>query len=184
MIGPRASLWLAGAALTLLYSTPGAAQANDGNLLTSMRACARIDEATARLACYDGAMRASDAPSQASAPQAIEPPRNGAAPSSPPSPPVARGGFGSEDIRAPQRSESRPAEQASLSSVVTGVSPREPGVYLLTLRDGAQWQFAESVNRSYRVPHRGDAVTIERAALGSFLLRYNNQAGVRVRRVR
>ncbi len=61
---------------------------------------------------------------------------------------------------------------------------REPGVYLVTMEDDTQWVFNESVSSTYRVPEVGSTVEIERGALGSYLLRFNNQGAVQVRRIR
>jgi hypothetical protein len=182
----RASLWLAGLAPALLCGSQAAAQVDDGIVLNIMRECARIDDPTARLACYDNNIRSAGGTPRASVPGEMQAPRGGqgAVASSAPMPTVGSAGFGSEDVRTPQRFESRPGELASLSSVVTQVTPREPGVYLVTLQDGAQWQFTESVDRNYRVPSRGDTVTIDRASLGSYLMRFDDQLGIRVRRVR
>ena len=185
MNAPRAYLWLA-AAPAMLAGVPATAQVNDAIVLNIMRECARIDDATARLACYDNNIRAAGATPRASVPGAMQAPSGGqgAVAANIPRPTTGNSGFGNENLRSPERFENRAGDLPSLSSVVTAVSPREPGVYVLTLQDGAQWQFAESVDRNYRVPGQGDAITIDRASLGSFLMRYNDQIGVRVRRVR
>lgn len=176
---------LAGAALGTAAATPAAAQVDDGIVLNIMRECARIDDPTARLACYDNNIRAAGATPRASVPGQMQVPQggSGAAPST-----AGPTGFGNEDIRRPQRVESGSSnaggDLASLTSRVARVDPREPGVYLLTLENGAHWLFAESVDQSYRVPRSGDLIEIDRASLGSFLMRYNGQSGIRVRRVR
>ena len=54
----------------------------------------------------------------------------------------------------------------------------------MTLEDGAQWQFVEGVPLSYNPPRRGASVEIRSASMGSYLMRYQGQAAVRVRRVR
>jgi len=64
------------------------------------------------------------------------------------------------------------------------VRPREPGIYAVTLEDGAEWLFAEGVSSSYRVPRAGSVVEIERGALGSFLMSFDDQTPVPVRRIR
>ena len=187
MNAARITLRLAGAALLLCCGAQAGAQVDDGIVLNIMRECARIDDATARLACYDNNIRASGATARSSVPGRMQAPRGetGAVAANVPSPSAGGAdGFGSEDIRSSQRQESRRAELSSLSSVITEIAPREPGVFLLTLQNGAQWQFAESVDRSYRIPERGDAITIDRASLGSFLMRFDDQIGVRIRRVR
>jgi hypothetical protein len=64
------------------------------------------------------------------------------------------------------------------------VVQREPGIYLITLDSGAQWLFTDSVPFSFRVPRKGDSVDISHAALGSYLMRFDDQQSVRVRRVK
>ena len=94
-------------------------------------------------------------------------------------------GFGSEDVRRPERVEAPANDQVSRVSVrVRSVAQRTPGVYLITLEDDAQWLFSEAVDSTYRPPRQGSTVEIERAALGSFLMAIDNQSSVRVRRVR
>ena len=59
----------------------------------------------------------------------------------------------------------------------------EPGIYLLTLDDGAQWRFVEAVPPSYDPPRTGTEIELRRGSLGSFLMRYADQRSVRVQRV-
>ena len=61
---------------------------------------------------------------------------------------------------------------------------REPGIYLVTIEDGAQWLFSEPVPRNFRPPRKGALVEIKRASLGSFLMVVDGQSAVRVRRVK
>ena len=64
------------------------------------------------------------------------------------------------------------------------MTARGPGIYAFTLEGGAQWQFSETVGSSYRVPRVGSTVEIERGSLGGFLMRFDRQQSVPVRRVR
>jgi hypothetical protein len=94
-------------------------------------------------------------------------------------------GFGSEDVRTPDRFSAAPGGQLQeINARIASIRPREPGVYAFTLEDGAEWLFAEGVNSGYRVPRNGSVVEIERGGLGSFLMRFDDQAPVPVRRVR
>lgn len=164
-----------------LTASPAMAQVDDAIVLNILRNCAQIDDATARLACYDNNIRAAGGQPRNSVPGNMPTPlRGGSAPldSSGPS------GFGAEDIRTQDRFATPAGQVDELRARVSSVSERQPGVYMVTLEDGAQWLFAESVPFSYRVPARGDQVEIDRGALGSFLLSYDRQASVRVRRVR
>jgi hypothetical protein len=66
-----------------------------------------------------------------------------------------------------------------LGGVLDGIRPeREPGVYRLTLEVGGYWQFVDAALLAYDAPSAGDAVTIERASLGGFLMRYADQRSI------
>jgi hypothetical protein len=180
----RAILLFAGAAMAA-SATPTFAQVNDGIVLNIMRECAKIDDPTARLACYDNNIRAAGG-NPHSVPGQMPRPNGGGAVASPNAP----AGFGADDLRAqsPDRfnqygpnSSGGPRE---ISSTVAAARERQPGVYLVTLSTGAQWLFAESVTRSYQPPRKGDAVRVEHGALGSYLMMVGKQAGVKVTRVK
>ncbi len=182
MSAHRASTLLATAALAALFAPATAsAQVQNDVVVNILRECAKIDDPGARLACYDNNIRSAggsprqSAPDQGQRPAANAPVANAG---------TAAGGFGAETIRTPERFQAPAGEAQEIQARVTSVTQREPGIYLLQLEDGAQWLFSEGVNRSYRVPERGSTVEISRASLGSFLLRFNNQAPVRVRRIR
>lgn len=170
------------AALPLaLFAAPAAAQVDDAIVLNILRNCAEIDDATARLACYDNNIRAAGGQARNSVPGQMAAPTGGSGA------PLSSGGpsgFGSEDIRTADRFDTPAGQLEELRARVREVTERQRGVYLITLEDGAQWLFAESVPFAYRAPRPGDRVEIDRGALGSFLLSFDSQASVRVRRVR
>ena len=180
----RAAISLAGAASILAFATPAVAQVDDEIVLSIMRQCARIDDPAARLACYDNNIRSAGANprnntvrSNRSAPQADSS--------------VGAQGFGGEDVRTTNRAPERytppapaGAEADEITATVASVTPREPGIYLVTLEDGAQWLFTDPVSNSFAPPRRGDTVEVMRGSMGSYLLRFDNQQPVRVRRVR
>ena len=176
------ALTLSSLSLSLaIIATPAAAQVDDAIVLNILRNCAQIDDATARLACYDNNIRAVGGETRGSVPGQMDAPRGGrGAPLDTQGP----SGFGREDIRTPDRFETPAGELEELRARVRSVTERERGIYLITLEDGAQWLFTESVPFSYRPPSAGDQVEIDRASLGSFLLTYDRQRSVRVERVR
>ena len=176
---------LAGAAIAAFAPVPAAAQVPDDVVLAIMRECAKVDDPTARLACYDNNIRAGGFDGR----RPVVPGAQGAVSGS--GAPVASSGspqgFGAEDIKREDRfesSESRGLGPDEVRARISDISQRQPGVYLVTLDGGAQWLFTESVGRSFRVPRRGDTVEIRRASLGSFLMQVEGQESVRVRRVR
>lgn len=152
-----------------IVAPPASAQSDDRGVLEGMRACARIDDAAQRTACYDRYLRPTPAPATA-------PP--GTTPAIPP-PPVA-----SAPISSRRADRPRPPLPARYTGEVSAVAQRGPGIFLLTMKDGAQWQFASSVRASYDPPSAGSMVEIRPGALGSFLLSYDDQSAVRVIRVR
>ena len=180
-----AAILLAGAAAVLIGASPAMAQVSDEVVLNIMRECAKIDDPTARLACYDNNVRAGGfdgrgpvVPGQGGRISGSGAPNAGGS---------GPGGFGSEDVKNPERFQSyeqRGLGADEISARVASVRQRGPGIYLLTLEGGAEWIFTDTAPLSFRLPDRGDTVDISRAALGSFLLRFDEQRSIRVRRVR
>ena len=180
MLAHRATILAAGAASLLLAGGPALAQVDQNTAVNILRECAKIDDATARLACYDNNIRNIGGTPRAVVPGQMPVPQGGAAPVAANS---ARG-FGAEDVRAPDRFQAPSGQLQRINTQITSIRPREPGIYAFTLGDGAEWLFAESVESNYRLPRAGSTVEIERGALGSFLMRFEDQTPVPVRRVR
>lgn len=171
------------AACLAASATPAMAQADRTAVLNILLECAKIDDPTARLACYDNNMTRAGAAARATVPgQTMRGVVGGAAPIETQGPQ----GFGYEDVRSqdPARFQARPGQLQEIHPRVASIAPREPGIYLVTLDDGAQWLFAEGVSSQFRLPRRGDQIEIERGSLGSFLMRIDGQSPVPVRRIR
>ena len=204
MTAHRAMFLLAATASVIPLSAPANAQVSNEVVLNIMRECGKIDDPTARLACYDNNIRQAGPTTRTSVPGRMPVPQGGAAPiaanspqnfglpaprtSAPPPPSAAPQnspqGFGSESVRTPQRFETPAGQLQEIHPRIASIRPREPGIYLITLEDGAQWLFSEGVSASFRVPQAGATIEIERGALGSFLMRFDDQQAVPVRRVR
>lgn len=142
-----------------------------------LHACAAIDAAAERLACYDRlAGRAEAAPvAVTAAPAVAAPPASppAAAPGSAASPPKESFGlYSAEHPTAP------PAAQ-SLTEVVTAMGTSAGGRPTVTLKDGQVWEF----DTSDPLLAIGDTVTIRRAALGSFILETPSRRRHRARRL-
>ncbi len=90
---PRAILLLTGAALAA-SATPALAQVPDSIVLNIMRECAKIDDPTARLACYDNNIRGAGG-NPHSIPGQMARPNGGGAVVNPNTP----SGFGANDLR-------------------------------------------------------------------------------------
>ncbi|HEU4651442.1 MAG TPA: hypothetical protein VFS49_08500 [Croceibacterium sp.] len=188
MFAHRATILAAAAASLFLAGTPAAAQMDQATAVNILRECARIDDASARLACYDNNIRNVGGTPRSSVPGQMPVVQGGSAPI----PPGAAGavaantprGFGAEDVRTPERFATPSTQLQEITARIRAIRPREPGVYAFTLEDGAEWLFAESVGRDYRVPRAGAEIGIERGALGSYLMRFDDQSPVSVRRIR
>jgi len=179
---PKITFAIAATGLPLaLFASPAAAQVDDSIVLNILRNCAQIDDATARLACYDNNIRAAGGEVRNSVPGEMAAPSGG---SGAPINSQGPSGFGAESVRTQQRFETPAGQLEELRARVSEVTERQRGIYLITLEDGAQWLFTDSVPFSYRPPRPGDRVEIDRASLGSFLLTFDRQASVRVRRIR
>jgi len=178
----RATILTAACLPLALLASPAAAQVDDDVVLSIMRQCARIDEASARLACFDNNIRVGNTDvTRPSVPGAMPRPQGGAS-----APITGATGFGSEDVRRQGQSGASAAEAEAdeMTGRIRSATEQNAGMYLVTLEDGAQWLFTESVGLSYRPPTAGATVKISRASMGSFLMEVGSQRSVRVRRVR
>lgn len=164
--------------LASLQAMPLRAQDEDyERIVIIMRACAEIEDVMARVTCYDnniGPRRQASGITPGSA-RTDSPPAATAN--------AAPAGFGAEMVRQPE-AERRRGRQDNLAAEVSASREIEPGIYLLTLSDGAQWQFVDSAPLAYDPPRSGDRVELERGSLGSVFLEFADQRRLRVRRVR
>ena len=178
----RVSILALGATALAFTAGPAVAQVDRNIVMNILIECAKIDDPTARLACYDNNMRQVGATPRNTIPGQVRGVQGGGAPVETQGPQ----GFGAEDLRSedPARFSVRPGQIEEIHPRVASVTPREPGIYLLTFDDGAQWVFAESVAANFRVPRPGETVEIERGALGSYLMHAGQQPPVPIRRVR
>lgn len=72
----------------------------------------------------------------------------------------------------------------SVEGEIAGVSFNgERGGWVMTLKDGAVWAQTDNTPLALQ-PRVGQKVVVNRAALGSYMMRVNRQPGIRVRRVR
>jgi len=70
----------------------------------------------------------------------------------------------------------------SVEGTVASVSQDANSRWVLTLESGQVWRQSDS--RAIVRPRPGQPVTIRRASMGSFMMRVNNQPGIRVQRSR
>ncbi len=174
----RASYLLVATSLALVAGTPAQAQVSDEIVLNIIRECARIDDPTARLACYDNNIRSAGA-NPRSIPGEMARPSGGASVVQP----QARGGFGADALKTNERFDPGRNGASQISTRVKGVRERQPNTWLVELENGNQWLMNESVS-GFRPPRRGDTIEIQRGALGGYLMVVDGQQGVRVDRVK
>ncbi len=176
----RFRLFLPGLAFAVLYPHAAHGQLDDRTIASIMRECRKIADEASRAACYDNIPlgQQSTATSEVAPPAPTTPAPHPAEPSAP----QTTTAFGSNQLPpSPQQSAQ---EAGSITATVATAVERERGIYLLTLEDGAQWLFVDGVPASYDPPGRGSDVVIYRASMGSYLLRYAGQRGIRIRRVK
>ncbi len=180
-------------AVGLTLSTVGARAASPA--IDSLVACAGISDSTARLACFDREVaplaRVGAATVPATPPRAAQT-RPVPVPTVPPTP-VARApaqpasatpSFGDEQLSREQRPASTAAD-LTLHARLTSQKPVGGGYTNLYLDNGQVWRHQDQVLGAYL--RDGDAITIEKGALGSYKL--SRDAGksrnwIRVTRVR
>jgi hypothetical protein len=179
-IGYRATILAATAGSLIVVSGPVAAQIDQRTAATIMVECSKINDPAARLACYDNNIRNIDP--GAPLPPPTVPPGAGGRPAAPQAGPQ---GFGFESVkRREERFTPVAPSERQVTATVSAAAQREPGIYLVTLSDGAQWLFTDGVEFSYRPPRRGQTIEIERGAMGGYLMRIDGQEPVPVRRLR
>lgn len=147
--------------------------------------CAAIAEAGARLACYDSlAGRTTRDTSPAPAPALAAAPASAPAPApaperasaAPPDPAVATRNFGLSAVQQHTADLGPTAIEARITRVIMDQSRRG----YLVLDNGQTW----AITDGEMLLDAGEAVTIRRAALGSFMLTSASKRSYHVRRVR
>jgi hypothetical protein len=73
------------------------------------------------------------------------------------------------------------AQVSTVEGVIASASENGMGQWVIRLQDGAVWAQVDNNRLAFR-PRPGQPVLVRRAALGSFMMRVNNQPGIRVRR--
>jgi hypothetical protein len=158
-------------ALIVAYSHQSVGQAaSNAAQAAGVRAvlqCRQVADEHQRLACFEKAAAELERSAVAqAAPRAQAAPADAA---------VASGRFGLPAVRSDEPEE-------ALRGVVRSVRSTREG-WLVTLDDDSVWQQADA-RTSAIDPEVGKAVTIRRAALGSYRLMLNGKIGFKVQRIR
>jgi hypothetical protein len=174
------------AALSLAFAGTCGAADSMGKLL----ACRGIDDAAARLACFDREAAALASAAVAHAPSApVASPPAAPAPAAPAvatAPvPDAKQQFGLPE-RAVAAQEvaagTRPAEAKKIEAHVSRFAPGPDGRLVFTLDNDQVWR--QLLSEGDLLMNPGDAVTISRGFLGSYWLQASNGRGCKVTRLR
>ena len=127
--------------------------------------CAHVRDDTDRLACYDQAFG--------------KPPASAAATSPAPS---EQFGFTEKEMAHNTRQSAAPAAPDSVTAAIKSLDRRLDGKFVVTLDNTQVW--AQSEFNSQADVQVGDAITVRRGALGSYLLVTKAGIGTRVKRVK
>lgn len=163
----------------LAFTLPAAATADA--LRDELRVCRDLTDDEVRLICYDAAVDRSkkgaySSPAPASGNTPAAPPAKPAGASDAAAATAAAAGLSQQDLFGKTANEvERTVEEAtgderidSLSATITKLREYTYDKVLVTLDNGQVWKQVDASNLRLRV---GDTVDIERASLGSFMLR-------------
>jgi hypothetical protein len=140
--------------------------------LAGLMACRTVADSTARLACFDRETAALDMKAVASA----------AAPAAPKLDPKQQFGLPEHAVAAQEIAAGTRAEAKAIEAHISQLSQGENGRLVFTLDNAQVWRQLVSAGDLLLKP--GDAVTISRAALGSYWLQGAAGRGCKVSRLR
>ena len=186
---------LAGCAATLCLACAGPCEAADSS--AKLLACRGIDDAAARLACFDREAAAlapgpvaHAPPTAAPSPSVASPPAAAARAPAAPAVAVAPAPDATQQFGLPERAVAaqevaagtRPAEVKKIEAHVTKFAPGPDGRLVFTLDNDQVWR--QLLSEGDLLMNPGDAVAISRGFLGSYWLQTTSGRGCKVTRVR
>ena len=127
--------------------------------------CAHVRNDTDRLACYDQAFGRPPASAAATSPA-----------------PNEQFGFTEKEMARNTGQSAAPAAPGSVTAAIKSLDWRRDGKFVVTLDNTQVW--AQSELNSQADVQVGDAITVRRGALGSYLLVTKAGIGTRVKRVK
>jgi hypothetical protein len=151
--------------LALTFCTAAAAADSPNPVPVEILNCASISRNSERLACFDHAVAAL---------------ASGKAASSAAATPESSFGLLSSTRAPPPKKDGGTADLQSLSTTLTKFDRANDGSLVFVLANGQRWM---QISGSDPMIKKGDAVTIKRAALGSFQMIMPSGRSAKVRRV-
>jgi hypothetical protein len=148
--------------------------------------CVPIEDAEARLACFDAATRGPRSTSRVDAPAA--PASSPASPAAPPSAsaPAATAAKSADAGQASAEfglTEQKNSPEKITATVRSVAAHTVPGRWVVMLDNDQVWEQRETTAANRR-PKPGDSVTIEQSSLGSYLMITSGRGSSRVKRIR
>ena len=158
-----------------LLGTAASAQPVGADALSSLAACRSLSDPARRLACYDSTAGALLKAREAGEVQVVN---RGELRE------VRRNLFGFALPKLPFFKGDRSQEEADdrLETKITNWRSLGYGKYRIVVEGGAVWETTEA-SEAIDPPSPGQPLSIRKGALGSYVLRINNQRGVRGRRI-
>jgi len=153
-----------------------------GSLTEDLGACAVIGDDSERLDCYDGLANRTLPPTPTDNAAAVQP--ESKIPAQATAPPDLSSeqlfGLGADEIRSSYEADSGTGDMKELRATVTEVHPAGPGRVLVVLDNGQTWRQVNTTNLKLKA---GDAITVHKAAFGSFKMKkVGSSRAMRVRR--
>jgi hypothetical protein len=165
--------------LSALAASPGLAQRSEADLARApFEECGRITDDGQRLACFDRALRETNADRERRLAEQREAEEL-----------EKRKQFGLEGSpaekvqRAEQPPEQRPVEVERVEVQVVSATVDGIGRWTINMSDGSAWRQIETVP-TFQSPRKGQTVSVRKGMLGSYLLRVGSQPFTRVVRVK
>jgi hypothetical protein len=143
--------------------------------LAGLLACREVSDSTARLACFDRETANLDLKSVTSVPAPVHLP--------PPPDPKKQFGLPEQAVATQEvAAGTRAADAPNIEAHITQLSFGENGRIVFSLDNDQVWR--QLISNGDLLVKPGDAVTISRAALGSYWLQTKTGRGCKVKRVR
>lgn len=162
-------------ALLTLQSSSELPITENAKVVQDVTACRSIEDAEERLACFDAASQTLETATESREVVVVE--RAEVEKTK-----RKRFGLSLPDFGIFSRDEDKATRVDEVNSTLTSATAFGYRRWEFALADGSVWETIEASSKLR--PRKGDTISIERAALGSFLATVDDSSAVRVRRVK